>query len=280
MDQGLDTARNRIIRSLYFAGVVVSALLIGCDEATLMKKFTPVEDVSIARSYVDLLIQGKFEQIQQGLDPSIADPNIQSTLTSMRAQFPTETPKSIKVVGANLFHEPQYSESDLTLEYEFPSKWLLVNVNVRRNGPAVTISGFYVSQISDSLENINRFTLKGKDAIRYSILATALLLPLFSLCVLVLCIRTQNVKKKWLWILFILVGLGRLAVNWKTGEWHVTPLAFNIPCASASAPPYGPWTVAVYVPLGAILFLRERKKKLGRPLESLASAGPDNGMPD
>ena len=38
-----------------------------------------------------------------------------------------------------------------------------------------------------------------------------------TLYALVLCIRTRNVKSKWLWILFILVGFGAVQANWTTG---------------------------------------------------------------
>jgi hypothetical protein len=264
---------------LCLAGVASCSFLVGCNQATQIRKFTPPEDESIARSYVNLLMQGKYKQIENALDPNIVDANTPDTLAKMSAMFPAEPPKSMKIVGVNLFHGPEYSESNITLECEFPNKWLLANVDIRRKGSAVTIVGFHVDQMSDSLENVNRFTLRGKDALRYSILAMAILLPLFSLYVLVLCIRTQPVKRKWLWILFILVGVGELAVNWTTGEWHVTPLGLYIPCAHAFASPFGPWTVAVYFPLGAVLFLRERKKRLDQPIKPV-SPGAANAMPD
>jgi hypothetical protein len=273
----LNRSTRRTIRLLYLASVVFCALLVGCDQSTLVEKFTPPEDESIARSYVNLLMQRKFEQIENALDPSIVDANAPEALAKMAAMFPAEPLKSMKVVGTNLFRGPDYSESGITLECEFPSKWLLVNVVIRKKGPAVTIAGFHVNEISDSLENLNRFTLRGKNALRYSVLALAVLLSLFSLSVLVLCARTQPLKRKWLWILFILVGVGRLAVNWTTGEWSVTPLALHIPCAHAFASPYGPWTIAVYFPLGAALFLRKRKKTFDRPIQSAISpnASPD-----
>jgi len=72
---------------------------------------------------------------------------------------------------------------------------------------------------------------------------------------LVVCIRTPFKGRKWPWVLFILVGIGRIAVNWSTGDWFISPVHFQLLGASISAPFYGPWTVAVSIPLGAIMFL-------------------------
>ena len=269
-----------MIRFLYLFGIVFCTFLIGCDQATLMRKFTPPEDATVARDYVDLLIQGKFEQIENGLDPSIVDSGIRGTLAKMSAMFPTERAKSIKVVGANIFHGAEYSETNITLEYEFPSKWLLASVVIRKKGVSPTITGLHVEPLSDSLEHINSFTLKDKSVLQYLVLLMAIVLPLFTIYVLVLCVRTRPLKRKWLWIIFVLVGLVQFSVNWTTGEWHVTPLAFRIPCGFAGHPLYGPWTVAAYLPLGAILFLRERKKKFGYSVEPSAPPGPANPTPD
>jgi TRAP-type C4-dicarboxylate transport system permease small subunit len=67
-------------------------------------------------------------------------------------------------------------------------------------------------------------------------------------------------------MLFILAGLGKLAINWGTGQWSFTILALQIPCASAIKPLYQPWIIAAYLPVGAMLFLNERwrDKILGR----------------
>jgi hypothetical protein len=209
-------------------GIAFCAFLGGCDQANLMKKWTPPEAESIARGYVDLLRQGKVDQIERDLDSSVADSNVRDTFTKMAAIFPTENLESVNVVGAHIFHGQDYSTTDITLEYQFPSKWLLVEVITRKKGDVSTVVGFHVNPMPDSLENLNKFTLVGKSATQYLVLAFAVCSLLFSFYVLVLCIRAKNGKTKWLWMLFILLGVGKLAVNWTTGEFTFTPLAFQI----------------------------------------------------
>jgi hypothetical protein len=253
-------------RPLHAIAIFFCIFLFGCSEAGLVHRFTPPEEESIARNDIDLLIQGKFPEIESRSDSAIVGPDAEGRLANMSAMFPGGSPRSAKVVGVEVYKGERSSRTNLTFEYEYPSKWLLVNIDLQKKGTATTIAWLHVEPMPESLESANRFTLVGKSAAQYSILFAAVALFLFSLYVLVLCVRARNVRRKWLWIIFILVGVGKQTVNWTSGELRFTPLAMSIPCASATAPPYGPWTVGVYLPLGAILFLRERRKKLNQDL--------------
>ena len=246
------------MRFKYLVAIALCVPLVGCDQATVMKKFTPPEEESIARGYVELLQQGKFDQIERDLDSSIVDPNVRSTLSKMAASFPAESPQSVKVVGAHIHRDQQSSKANITFEYQFPGKWLLVGVTTQNSGGVRTLVGFNVTPIADSLENLNNFTLVGKSALQYFVLLCDVGSFLFTLYVFVLCMRSKDMKPKWFWLIVVLVGVAKVAVNWGTGEWTYQLLAFQIPCFSITRPPYGPWTVAAYVPLGAIVFLHRR----------------------
>jgi hypothetical protein len=253
------------------ASIALCAFLVGCDQATLMKKFTPQEDESVARGYVELLRQGKFDQIEHDLDPSLADSNVRDTFSKMAAFFPADTPES---VGAHMSHVQESSRADITFEYQFPSEWLLVDVVTQKQRGVSTVVGFSVIPIPDSLENLNKFTLAGKSALQYLTLTCAVGSLLFTFYVFALCIRSKDVKPRWLWSIIVLVGVGKFAVNWVTGQWTYQVIAIQIPCFSMIRPFYGPWTVAAYVPLGAIAFLHRRwkMKVTGESIPPLAQA--------
>jgi hypothetical protein len=248
------------MRFKYLVGIALCAFLLGCDDAAMMRKWTPPEAEANARNYIELLRQGKFDRIEHDLDPSITDSNIRDTFAKMAALFPAEDSESVKVVGAHTFHGQGYSTADITLEYQFPNKWLLASVATQNKGNVSTVTGFHVNPMADSLENLYKFSLSGKSAGQYLVLLCGVCALMFSLYVLVVCIRTKIGKAKWLWILFILIGLVRLAINWTTGEFTLTPLAFNLPCFAATRPLYGPWTIALYLPVGAVLFMNHRRK--------------------
>jgi hypothetical protein len=252
--------------------VVFCWVLIGCDQASLMKRWTPPEDEAAARGFFDLLRQRKFDQITRDLDASLAGPTIQDTFAQMAAIFPPETPESVKVVGSHVFRGQSYSITSLTLEYQFPGKWLLVDFTTKRTADAMTIIGFHVRPLSDSLENMNKFTLVGKSAIHYEMLALAVCSLGFSLYVLIVCTRAKNVKKKWLWALLALVGVGTLAIDWTTGELTFAILAVHIPGATMGRTFYGPWTLVVHFPLGATWFLVRQRKNRIAPQSSIPPA--------
>jgi hypothetical protein len=246
-----------------YANLVAVLLLIalaGCDQASMMKMMTPSEDEQVARGYINLLRQNKIEQIEKDLDPSIKTANIQDMLAKMAALIPSQDPQSVKVVGARTFRSLDLYQSNITFEYQFPNQWLLANVAIQKKGGVSAIVGFHVYRIPDSLENLNRFTLSGKTTLQYVVLALAVLVPLFILSALILCVRTEIERRKGLWVLFILLGVGKLAVNWTTGQWNIMPLYVLLFGVGAFSPPYGAWTLSVSLPLGAILFFIRKRK--------------------
>jgi hypothetical protein len=246
------------MRTGLLAVVAVCFLSGGCDEAAMMKKFTPPADEALAREYAQALQQEKFDRIEHDLDPSLKTSFSAETFSKMAALFPADDPQSSKVVGAHTNRTGDRTTSDITLEYEFPNKWLLVNVVTQKTGDVSTLVGMRVTPIPDSLENLNRFTLAGKSFLQYFTLLCAIGSLLFTFYVFGICIRTTGLKRKWLWLIGVLIGVGYFGVNWNTGQWTFQIFAFQIPCFSMKHGLYEPWIVGAYFAVGAIFFLHRR----------------------
>lgn len=167
-------------------------------------------------------------------------------------------------------------DTQVSLEYQFPSKWILVQMTVHRQNAASTITNFFVHPESESLEVVNRFTLRGKQPLQCVILAAAILSFCLMLYALVLCMRTPMKKRKWLWVIFILFGVCKVSLNWTTGEVSYRILYFLFLTAGFMRTPYSPWMFYASFPLGAILFLLLRKR-LRKPAETAASK--NNALP-
>jgi hypothetical protein len=248
--------------------VLALMVLVACSQDELLQKFSSAEDQATAKSYIDRLRARKFDEIEKALDQSIRAANIRETLTKMADLIPTQEPTSMKVVGAHRLQTPDATTVNTTFEYNFGGKWLLANVAVRDKNGIKTIVGFNVNPITQSLESQNRFTLDGKSTAQYAVLLSAVTAALLTLYSLIACIRTKPLKRKWLWVLFILVGFGKVAINWTTGEWGIAPLSVQLFSASAFAPLYGPWTVAASIPVGALVFLMYRRSRVVAKAES------------
>ena len=247
-----------ILRSFFLS--LLWVMLAGCNQADMIQKFASPADQALAKSYIDFLRQHRFEDIEKAADPSIAGPALHDTLVQMAAFIPDGEPSTITLIGAHRMKADASSTVNLTFEYGFSGKWILTNVAIKDQRGKITIVGFSVVPQPASLEEQNRFTLTGKTPFQYLVLALAILFPLITLWALVACVRSKLKGRKWPWVLFILLGFGKLAVNWTTGEWGFAPLSFQLFSAGVFAPLYGQWTIAIALPIGAITFLVLRKK--------------------
>jgi hypothetical protein len=271
--------KNPTTRLILPIWILVLIILSGCNQngEGLLRQFTPPEDEASATNYISLLRQGGFEHIQKDMDSSMTNAETHDMLVKMAALIPAQEPISVKIIGAQQFNSDEIYKINLSFEYQFPTNWILINVALQRKAGITTIWGFHVRLIPDSLEHLNGFKLTGKNVFQYAIFGLAILIPIFILCALLLCILTKNVKRKWLWIIFILFGFGRITMNWTTGHWQFGLLYFQLFGAGAFAPLYGAWLITVSIPLGAIIFLLKRKQLTALPETTGATVGTNIG---
>ena len=262
--------RLTVVNRLCWLCVLMLLPLTGCDRSTLLspfgydrakllKKLTPPDDESLAINCIDLLLQGRYQEIEAYLDPSTRDSETPGVLATMASYFPTK-PVSEKTVDVSFVRGRGSSSTNLTLEYEFPRGWLLAQFMIQTKDGAKTITGFHVTPISESVEVANEFTLYGKGFSQYTGLCLAVLVLTFTLYAFVSCAQAKIGKRKWLWLIVIVLGGCRLTLNWTTGLWFFTPLALQFPPVMMTSALYGPWLIQIVAPLGAIAFLAFRKR--------------------
>lgn len=255
--------------------LLLSALLLitltGCDDASLYDKVLN-ELASKYKNEVDfskhclIMLQGHdFSLIESNTDPHLKDEKLRPNLEKLSALFPVGQPIAVKLIGLNRNDYSNGKETGamtaVSFEYEFPDKWLEADMTLQNQAGNTTIAGIHILPLPDSLENINKFTLRGKGITHYIVLIVALIVPTFIVLVLIACIRTPLQKRKWLWILFILFGFLTIQLNWTTGSVNINPLCFQLLGAGfVSSCPYSPWIMSVSIPLGAIVFLVRRRK--------------------
>jgi hypothetical protein len=251
-----------LLSCLPFAGCSRDGLLrfYGYDRASLLKKNMPGDDEALARDCVDLLRQNRFDEIEARLDPSVRSDDIREKLEEMSSLFPSK-PISVKPVEAGIVRGPGFSVTSITLEYQFQQSWLLAHVVIRQKAGAKAITEFRITPTAEPFEVMNEFTFRDKGLSQYMGLLLALCVLALTLYAFVLCAITKIGDTKWLWLVAMLVGVCRITVNWTTGEWSFTPLSFFLPLpVNLSFSAYGPWMLQIFSPVGAIAFLRLRKR--------------------
>jgi hypothetical protein len=236
------------------------ALVAGCTQPDRVSGLVPAADQALAMYYVDLLRTRKFDDIDRAAVPSVRGPRLYDALLKMADALPEkEAPSSRKLVSAQIHTDQDGTTTNVIFEYDFSGKWVLANVVLLRKPNSVSLAGLSVRAVPESLEEHHRFRLAGKSAVHYVVLALAILFPLLTLYALLACVRTKMSWHKWPWMLFILFGIGSFAINWTTGETQLSALTIRLLGVSLAGALYGPWTLSVSFPLGALVFLFRRK---------------------
>jgi hypothetical protein len=250
----------------WFAMLVLTLFLGACDEQAMLQKFSSPGDQAEAKAWIAQLRARNFAPIERAMAPDANAQDVHAAFIAMAGLIPDGEPSSVKLVGAHVTKSDDSTVVDSVFEYQFGSKWFLIDVAKREQGTAKTIVAFHVMQLAGSLESQNRFSFSEKDLLHYAVLGAAIIAPLLTLVALVICVRTRGLRRKWLWVLFIVSGVGKFALNWSTGAFMFFPLSFQLFSAGAFAPLYGPWTISVSIPLGAIWFLVSRRKRAPAPV--------------
>jgi len=268
----------RLARALALAWLLPLILLASCSRDAIIQKFTSPEEQATAKQYIEQLQNSDFSEIEHVVAPAIAGPALEGTLTKMADLLPAGPPTSIQLVGAHRMSSLSDGSTtvDLTFEYRFGDRFVLADLATKTTQSKLEIIDFHIQPEGESLAARNRFTLAGRTPLQYIVLVYAVVVALFTLGVLVACIRTTIRRRKWIWIIFILLGFGKFSVNWVTGQWRIELLAVQVFSAGSYADLFGPWIISVSVPLGAIWFLFSRRRlqeTAGVPREAVAAAG-------
>lgn len=246
--------------SLRNALCALAALLVaaGCSQEELLQKISTPEDRATAEECLERLRVGDIDTLENRMDPSLKTPDLRATLEKIATLLPGEKPQTAKLVGAQVNSSNEERTANLTYQYGYPGgRLLLVNCAMKHVGTTQTIIGISVNTLEKPLEQA-RFSFEGKSAKHYAIVIAAILFVLATLVALVICVMERGLRRKWLWILFILFGFGDLTLNWETGEATFSTLSVLLFSAAVTAEMYGPWMVSVAVPIGAVWYLVRR----------------------
>jgi hypothetical protein len=246
--------------------IIISLLLAGCDQKALLQKFVPKDDDAFARRFLNAVRTGDYVAADQMLVPSLRNAKSESGLREINHVLAHGEPVSVEIIGCNVFTNASSQGStrttNLSYQIHFPGSWAAGNIAVGHKVNATAIVDSHFQSIPDALEVLNRFTLSGKSVVHYLVLAACLAIPLLILVALMVCIRSR-IRRKWLWIIFILIGFVQFRFDWSSGHFDVQPVSFALFGASCfRSSPYAPWILGFAIPIGAILFLLLRRRLL------------------
>jgi hypothetical protein len=198
------------------------------------------------------------------LDRAVAAQAGATGLSQLHGVVDHGDPIAVDLVGANVgFFKPwdgsaSKRQSNLTYQLQFQNAWAVAAFVVETGPTGRHISGANFQPVGDSLQALNRFTFKNKSAAHYLFFFACILIPFFIIATIVVCFRSR-VRRRWLWVIFILLGIMQFQLNWTTGQTALQPISVLLLGASFSrASSYAPIVFSFGIPVGAIIFLALR----------------------
>jgi hypothetical protein len=265
----------RVTRLKKSAAVLLLLGLAGCKAGWFIDRIAP-DAVRDGKNYFEEIRQRQVDQLLQAFDPSADKGRLRGDLGTVIALVPQQEPLGVETLGATAECKGSGVCTKLiTLEYKYADRWILFQVTVSNRSGHYAITKLYVQPESMPLESMRQFTLRGKGWLHYAILLMSLLSVGFAVYALVLCIRTPIQKRKWLWIILTILGLGKLGIEWSSGELWYKIFHISILPAGWGFDPESPFMYAS-IPAGAILFLMFRSHLLrtGSPTLPISTTAP------
>ena len=227
------------------------------------------EEADFAQNWLERLRAGDYEYAYNHADEELKADLTPEVFESFVLVYPKENVKKLSLLRWNYSKAQSLNSAGLVCysfyyEYEFENgDFVIAEVLCERKDGVLMTVGAALKRTTESQRNVNKLTLKNKSAKHYAVLFLMFLMFLYSVCMLVVCIRTRfPLRQKIPWLLFISVGFGAVDINWTTGMIHMQLLHIHLLSAAALIRSDFAWHIVFGIPVGAILFWFKRKKIL------------------
>jgi len=248
------------IMLLLFA-VACLSMMTGCSSDDMASKFIPQEESKFAEEYLTKLRVKDFEYVKSQMSTGTLEQVNDELLANISNYFRKGQLLSTEIIGSQIHVFNGQWQGNFSFEYHFSDGWNLANAVLQKVNGAYEVVGLNVYQTDMSQKELHAFTLQNKSIMQYVILLLAVIIPIFIVVTAFYCIRTPIQKRKWLWVVFILLGVCSVQVNWTTGNIGIQPLsAYFLGVSAMASSSHAPWIISTAFPLGAIVFWFKRRR--------------------
>jgi hypothetical protein len=246
--------------------VMGSLLLLSCLSSCTSDADQGAPPAQLGIGLISALEDRRVGDVVSLAAPETVTPDLETKLGKVADVFPEKTRGKTRLVGYRSMHLLG-AKTDYVLSFEtsYPDKYLLTSMSLReKDGASLSWTGINVQPIRAPLEEINRFSFAGRSQVHYDFLAGMLVcLGVVVAAAIQWGRHRKALRHKWIWLAAILLGVGKLSLNWTTGQIMVQfinlqLLGVGVWREGAS----GPWLLQVALPVGAVIFLvRKRLSK-------------------
>lgn len=269
--------RGRLSRLVVALACLVAA---GCSRQALLERVSSPEDRALGAQIIQAIQTGDGGVITAGLDPDLRE-KIPPLYPAMRALTPAGSAAKVTLIDARFTEVTSVGggaarDSLLTYGVDGASRHVMVRIAIRRQGPTAMITGLYIHPMAMPAGQANALTLKGKSAVQLLFLALAILSPVTIVAGLIALFATKGIRRKWLWTIGCLLGVGQFAVDWTSGAVSFQPLYVQLFGGFAIKPGMlEPWRVGFGVPIVALIILIFRHRIAAHDSMAKMTGRPD-----
>jgi hypothetical protein len=261
---------------IYSLIALIAMFLQGCGIPQSPNEFDKTPEAELLKATVNKLVSHEYTTIESLMDPRVQQSDIKQALEQLRSIVPVGAPTHLEPVAWNFVKTASTTSgssasrsANVAIEYTYPGpKWIVASASLSGEPGQFRIVSFNVEPLAAPLSELNAFTLKGKSAAHYLFVLLPTIACIISVYAFVRCLRTKGLKRKWLWSLFTLVGVGAFSMNWTSGAIFMNILHFNFLSAAFMRSGWlGPWVVTFSIPVGALVFLWKHRTTVTPPAE-------------
>ncbi len=245
--------KNTLLLAIF---LLWTAFLSGCGLKNITVIYVPKEADAFARDYLEMLRKGD-------IDGAVSVTNKDFLTDKARGQFMTVSKLLDKgeLIGAEVvkfqnmkgyFSKEKKTFIDYQLQFE--KGWVEAIIVVDDVNGKRSVAGLYVEPLPKSLKEIHSENFYAKPLPQYMLASLTVIIPVFIFYTFMICLTTP-LRMKALWVVFIIIGLGRFSLDWTTGLVAFYPFSLLFFGGEALKDGiYGPWVLSFSFPLGAIAF--------------------------
>jgi uncharacterized membrane protein YhaH (DUF805 family) len=217
-----------------------------------------------------------YAQLAAGQDDALAarltpgsDPRaVEAGLARIHALIPAESATSSRLVRWAVFLDRNGRTLSAVHEYIYPTQIVRADTTIAQSEGRWLVSSLTVNAMPRAQADAP-FSLAAHSIPFVLIFVAVFAVPVFIYVTALAVLRRHEMRRRWLWLLFVLVGFTNLSVNGTTEAFFFSPIAFLLFGAGVTTTGaiFDPWNFALSLPIGAVAywFVGRRQQAAAEP---------------
>lgn len=217
----------------------------------------------IAAKFLTEISTGQFGAAKARLDPKLRG-NADAALPQIRHALPAASPRLIdsrSTTFTSFTSGAESATSVFTYAMDADTKHAFVAITTHRDDKGILVTDIGVTNLKAPPEQLARFSLADKSPGHFIFLAAMAASLGIIIAALVALVRAKGTRRRWLWAIAIVMAVGKVSMNWVTGELAFTVGNLQLLGIAAVQPnPAFPWILSFGLPVGALMFLWRQRR--------------------